>query len=71
MNKTLTEKEFEDYFLSQTHRITKVYNVWLNNIEMEKIKSFADEHLTDSHQLCDLIKAVVKIIKYREGEKCK
>lgn len=66
MNKILTDEEFEDYLLSQIGRITRIYNVYFKDIEIYKIKSFAEEHLTNSHQICDLIETVVKIIKYRE-----
>lgn len=69
MNKILTPEEFEDYFLRQIHRILNIYSVCLSNVEIAKIKSFADEHLDNSHQVCDLIETVVKIIKYREEKK--
>lgn len=69
MNKILTEKQYIESFMYSLKRISEGFGVVLNSeSEIRTLMSFADEHLTDSHQICDLIETVVKIIKDREME---
>jgi len=70
MSKILTEKQYIESFMYSLKRISERFGVVLNSeSEIRTLMSFADEHLTDSHQVCDLIECVVKIIKYREEKK--
>lgn len=70
VNEPLSEKQYIEYFMYSLKRISKRFGVVLDSeAEIRILMSFADEHLTDSHQMCDLIETIVKIIKYREEEK--
>ena len=60
------DKETLDYIREQAKRLGKFHNVELSDNDIRRIYYFAEEHLTDSHQICDVIDLVNWVIGDRE-----
>lgn len=68
-NLNTEDKKTFVYIREQAKRLGKFYNVKLSDDNLWHIYYFEDEHLTDSHQVCDVIELIIKIIKERGDKK--
>ena len=60
-NLTTEDKKTVAYIREQAKRLGELHNVKLSDNDIFHIFYFDEEHLTDSHQLCDVIELVAKI----------
>lgn len=56
------EKKTVAYIREQAKRIGELYNVKISDDIIRHIFFSDEEHLTDSHQLCDVIDLVARVI---------
>lgn len=56
------DKKTVAYIRKQALRLGEFYNIKLSDNDIQLIYFFSEEHLTDSHQVCDVIE-LVAIVK--------
>lgn len=63
----ITQAEIEEYIREQVKRLSDMYSVKFTERDILAVCNFEEEHLADSHAVCDLIELIAKVKSAKNG----